>query len=65
MASSYGIEEYVRVNLSCAGEGCVVAPLYAKSSVISMLAKADGYIIVPEGSEGLEAGEEVEVHTFG
>ena len=65
VASSYGIEEYVRVNLSCAGGGCVVAPLYAKSSVISMLAKADGYIIVPEGSEGVEAGEEVEVHTFG
>ncbi len=42
----------------------MVAPLYAKSSVISMLAKADGYIVVPEGREGLEADEEVEVHTF-
>ncbi len=63
--SSYGIEEYVRVKLSSVDGGCAVAPLYAKSSVISMLAKADGYIIVPEGSEGLEAGEEVEVYTFG
>jgi molybdopterin molybdotransferase len=63
--SSYGIEEYVRVKLGFVEGNCVVAPLYAKSSVISMLAKADGYIIVPEGSEGLEAGEEVEVYTFG
>jgi len=63
--SSYGIEEYVRVKLAFVEGDWVVAPLYAKSSVISMLAKADGYIIVPEGSEGLEAGEEVEVYTFG
>jgi molybdopterin molybdotransferase len=62
--SSYGIEEYVRVKLSSGEEGCTVTPLYAKSSVISMLARADGYIIVPEGREGLEPGEEVEVHTF-
>jgi putative molybdopterin biosynthesis protein len=52
------------VTLSSGEEGCTVAPLYAKSSVISMLARADGYIIVPEGREGLEPGEEVEVHTF-
>ena len=64
VSSSYGIEEYVRVNLSSAEKGCTVTPLYAKSSVISMLARADGYIVVPEGCEGLEAGEEVEVHTF-
>ena len=29
-----------------------------------MLSKADGYFIVPEGKEGLEAGEEVEVFPF-
>ena len=62
--SSYGIEEYVRVKLSSVEGNCMVAPLYAKSSVISMLARADGYITVPEGREGLEPGEEVEVHTF-
>ncbi len=62
--SSYGIEEYVRVKLSSGEKGLMVAPLYAKSSVISMLAKADGYIVVPEGREGLEADEEVEVHAF-
>ncbi len=62
--SSYGVEEYIRVKVSSTGGSRMVAPLYAKSSVISMLAKADGYIVVPEGREGLEPGEEVEVHTF-
>ena len=65
VASSYGIEEYVRVKLSVVDGDYVVEPLFAKSSVISMLAAADGYIIVPEGAEGLEQGEEVEVFTLG
>jgi molybdopterin molybdotransferase len=65
VASAYGIAEYVRVRLSVVDGDYVVEPLFAKSSVISMLAAADGYIIVPEGREGLEQGEEVEVYTFG
>jgi molybdopterin molybdotransferase len=65
VASSYGIEEYIRVRLSVVDGDYVVEPLFAKSSVISMLAAADGYIIVPEGAEGLEQGEEVEVFTLG
>jgi molybdopterin molybdotransferase len=65
VASSYGIEEYVRVKLSVVDGEYVAEPVFAKSSVISMLAAADGYIIVPEGREGLEQGEEVEVYTLG
>jgi molybdopterin molybdotransferase len=62
--SSYGIEEYVRVTIERAEDLVVVTPIFAKSSVISMLSRADGYFIVPEGKEGLEAGEEVEVFFF-
>jgi molybdopterin molybdotransferase len=64
VASSYGIEEYVRVTVEKDGKRAIVHPIFAKSSVISMLAKADGYIIIEEGKEGLEAGVEVEVHSF-
>lgn len=63
--STYGIEEYVRVNVSAAPDGVSVMPIFAKSAVISTLSKADGYVIIPEGKEGLEAGEEVEVLPFG
>ena len=63
--SSHGIEEYVRVRLSQLDGARLATPLFAKSSVISMLAAADGYIVVPEGREGLEQGEDVEVHSLG
>ncbi len=62
--SSYGIEEYVRASVRFTDSGCTVTPVFAKSSVISSLAKASGYIIVPEGMEGYEKGEEVEVYPF-
>lgn len=52
--SSYGIEEYVRVEIDYDNKGCTVTPLFAKSSVISSLSRASGYIIVPEAKEGFE-----------
>jgi molybdopterin biosynthesis enzyme len=63
--STYGVEEYVRVKVARGERGYIVTPVFAKSSVISMLAAADGYIVVPEAKEGLEPGEDVEVHLFG
>jgi molybdopterin molybdotransferase len=63
--SSYGVEEYVRVHVDKDGENVTVTPLFAKSSVISTLSKADGYVVVSEGKEGLEQGESVEVNLFG
>ncbi len=64
--SAYGIEEYVRVSVE-RREGLApqVTPIFAKSSVISTLSKADGYVVVQEGQEGLEAGAEVEVLPLG
>jgi len=62
--SSYGIEEYPRVTLKKTDEGYLVTPVFSKSALISSLAQADGYVIVPEGTEGLEKGETIEVHFF-
>jgi len=62
--SSYGIEEYVRVEIDYDNKGCTVTPLFAKSSVISSLSRASGYIIVPEAKEGFERGENVVVYYF-
>ena len=60
--SSYGVEEYVRAKVERQEGSLVVMPIFAKSSVISTLSKADGFFVIPEGAEGLEAGVEVEVH---
>jgi molybdopterin molybdotransferase len=62
--SSYGIEEYVRIAIRNTGEGYYITPIFAKSSVISSLTQASGYIVLPEGIEGYEKGEEVEVYLF-
>ncbi len=63
--SSYGVEEYVRVRIENTDQDLVVTPLFGKSSVVSSLSKADGYVVVSEGREGLEQGEWVEVNLFG
>ena len=63
--SSYGIEEYVRVTVEEeAGGRYLATPVFSKSAVISSLSRASGYIIVPEGKEGCEPDEEVEVYLF-
>lgn len=63
--SSYGVEEYVRVRVEKAGDNVIVTPLFGKSSVVSTLSRADGYVVVAEGREGLEQDESVEVNLFG
>ncbi|MCU0588695.1 MAG: molybdopterin molybdotransferase MoeA [Syntrophobacteraceae bacterium] len=39
-------------------------PLFGKSAMISILARADGYIVIPEHAEGLDSGARVDVHLF-
>ena len=62
--SSYGFEEYVRVKIARESGTYLVTPIFAKSSVISSLSEAEGYIVIPEGMEGLEKDELVEVYRF-
>jgi len=62
--SSYGIEEFVRVRLERESGSFIAVPVFSKSAVISSLAGASGYVIVPDGREGLEVGEEVGVYLF-
>jgi molybdopterin molybdotransferase len=62
--STYGIEEYVRVSIEVVGGRNYATPVFAKSSVISSLARSSGYLVVPESVEGFEKDEEVEIHLF-
>jgi molybdopterin molybdotransferase len=62
--SSYGIEEYVRVIVEEREGEYRAAPVFSKSSVISSLSRASGYILIPEGKEGCEKDEQVEVFLF-
>ena len=62
MHSTIGLEEYVRVRLvRNAGGECEVHPVFGKSSMLSTMARADGLLVVPPQTEGLSAGQTVEV----
>ena len=60
-ASRLGMEEFLRVKLGEVGGRMVCLPARRGASVISSLVEADGVARVPARSEGIEAGEEVEV----
>ena len=55
--SQKGRVEFVRVRL---GDGRAV-PCFGKSGLLNTFAESDGLVQVPAGSEGIEAGETVEV----
>ncbi len=45
-------------------EGWIAQPFAVRSSLVSLTAQADGYIISPEEAEDLEMGSRVDVHRF-
>jgi molybdopterin molybdotransferase len=57
LASAAGRLDAVQVRL-CDG---VAEPLFGPSALLSVLTRADGYLVVPEPATGLAAGAEVEV----
>ncbi len=59
--SKLGLEEFVRVTLGQVAERIVVNPLGRGAGVISTMVKADGFLRIPQLSEGINAGEEVSV----
>jgi molybdopterin molybdotransferase len=60
LPSAAGRLDVVQVGL----EGDVATPLFGSSALLSILARADGYLVVPEPATGLPAGEEVVVTLY-
>lgn len=61
IVSSLKYQEYVRVTLGRVGNMLTAVPLNRGAGVITSFTMADGVLVVPQDSEGFEAGEEVEV----
>src|SRR5690606_1529519 len=66
--SGEGRETYQLVNLeasepdkSTGRPGWTARPIRAKSGAICQLALADGYVVIPQGTEGVAAGQLVQV----
>ncbi len=65
VASTIGVEEYIRVSLGTIRGKTVAAPQGRGAGLISSLTKAQGIIAVDEASTGLAAGAVVPVAVFG
>ena len=61
IVSGLKYREYVRVKLAKVGDKMIASPLSRGAGVVSSFMKADGIMTIPQGSEGLETGSEVEV----
>jgi molybdopterin molybdotransferase len=61
VASAAGRLDVVQVRLA---DG-VATPLFGFSALLSLLTRADGYIVVPEAATGLDAGTSVTVTIYG
>lgn len=62
--SAAGREDFIRVRLYAENGELFAEPVLGKSGLISTMVKADGIAHIPEGREGVEAGEYVEVKLF-
>jgi molybdopterin molybdotransferase len=60
LPSAAGRLDVVQVAL----DGDVATPLFGSSALLSILARADGYLVVPEAATGLPAGDEVVVKLY-
>ena len=62
LASAQGREDWVRVRLEGGPDRFRAVPVLGPSGLISTLVRADGLVMIDLESEGLEAGETVQVH---
>lgn len=62
--SSEGKETYQMVYLEMENGYYKARPVYGKSGMITLMSKAQGYIKIEEGREGIKEGEKVRVNLF-
>jgi putative molybdopterin biosynthesis protein len=61
ISSKPGVEEFVRVKIGMVGDKKMVTPISRGAGVVMSLVRADGILTISAGSEGIGAGEQVEV----
>jgi len=61
LASTMGMDDWVRVRLGRVGDQLVATPLPRGAGVLTSLVRADGLLVVPAELEGHHAGEQVSV----
>jgi putative molybdopterin biosynthesis protein len=64
VTSPAGDDDYLRVAVGRVGERLLAAPLSRGAGVITSLVRADGLVMIPRGTQGLEAGSPVSVRLY-
>jgi len=64
ITSPAGDDDFVRVAVGRVGEKLLAAPLSRGAGVITSLVRADGLVLLPHGTQGAEAGEQVQVRLY-
>lgn len=64
LVSSLKHKEYVRVKVGKVGDKMVAAPLARGAGAAMSLVRADGFCVIPQHSEGVDAGEKVQVELY-
>ena len=64
ITSPGGDDDYVRVVLGKVGEKKLASPLSRGAGIITSLVRADGIVILPQGVQGAEAGDIVDIHLY-
>jgi len=61
IASKLGVEDFVRVKVGKVGDTVIATPISRGAGAVMTLVRADGILTVPAGSEGIGAGQQVEI----
>ena len=64
IVSPPGDDDFVRVAVGKVGDKLLAAPLSRGAGVITSLVQADGLALIPRGTQGVEAGEKVQVRLY-
>ncbi len=64
LVSPPGDDDFVRVVVGIVGDKLLAAPLSRGAGVITSLVQADGLALIPRGTQGIEAGEKIQVRLY-
>ena len=64
IVSPPGDDDFVRVAVGKIGDELLAAPLSRGAGVITSLVQADGLALIPRGTQGMEAGDKVQVRLY-
>jgi len=64
ISSGIGVDEFVRVKVGKVGDKYIVSPVGRGAGLLMSVVRADGYIVIPSGSEGYSQGQTVDVYLW-